>query len=103
MSACGRGPVAPVAAQDGVAIALYSRPGGERYAVVDDRRWVDVAGGTLVLDRIAPGAALPSLLIEPLGAGLQIGTCLRERIEPPPPLPSAPLVDPIDPADPDDG
>lgn len=74
----GTAPVAAVA--DGVAIALYARPSGDGYGVVDDRRWVDVAGDSVVLDRVEPGAALPSLVIEPLAGGaLDIGACLRDR------------------------
>jgi hypothetical protein len=94
-SACGhdRWPIA--AASDGIAIALYARPGAERYALVDDRRWIDVAGNTLVLDRIDPAAALPSLVIEPLaGADLSIGACARERTVPPSGPPTTVEVDP---------
>ncbi|HEX7840037.1 MAG TPA: hypothetical protein VF469_21320 [Kofleriaceae bacterium] len=40
--ACGSGTTAPSAALgDGMAIPLYARPGGPRYALIDDRRWVD--------------------------------------------------------------
>ena len=78
---CGRGPSAPVAARDGVAIALYYHP-GVRYAVIDDRRWVDVAGDSVVFDHIDPGGGLSSLVIEPLAGALEIGACLRERIAP---------------------
>jgi len=79
--ACGRpaGPIAAVA--DGVAIALYARPGSDGYGVVDDRRWVDIAGDHLVVDRIDPGAELPSLVIEPLAGGaLEVGACRRDRL-----------------------
>lgn len=64
----------------GVSIALY-RDGETAYGVVDDRRWVEVNGTTLVLDKIDPGAALPSLVIEPLGARtLAVGQCAREHV-----------------------
>ncbi len=84
LAACGARPAAPpiVDPPDGVSLALYA--GADRgYAVVDDRRTVEVAGGRLLLDRIAPGAALPELLIEPLGAArgaLTIDACARERL-----------------------
>lgn len=64
----------------GVSIALY-RDGETAYGVVDDRRWVEVAGSTLILERVDPGAALPSLVIEPLGASsLRVGQCAREHV-----------------------
>lgn len=64
----------------GVSIALY-RDGVTSYGVVDDRRWVEVTGTTLVLDHVDPGAALPSLVIEPLGAStLTVGQCAREHV-----------------------
>jgi hypothetical protein len=75
-----------------VTIALYAPSPAVRYAVIDDRRWVDVDGDTLVLDRVDPGAALPSLLIEPLTGPLRIGACLRDRIAMP--LPDAPPLPP---------
>jgi len=90
--ACRPGVTAPAAARgDRLAIALYTGPGGTRYGVVDDRRWVEIAGDALVLDRVDPGAELPSLVIEPLAGGaLVLGACLRDRIGPPPdPPPSA--------------
>jgi hypothetical protein len=84
LAACRAASVAPVAPPPGgVAIALYARAGGG-YGVVDDRRWVDIDGGELVLDRIDPGAALPSLVIEPVAGGpLEVGACLRDRIAAP--------------------
>ena len=64
----------------GVSIALY-RDGEASYGVVDDRRWVEVTGTTLILDHVDPGAALPSLVIEPLGATeLRVGQCARDHI-----------------------
>jgi hypothetical protein len=85
-AACGRPgraiPAAPAnAAGPGVSIAIYDRDGLDAYGVVDDRRWLDVAGGAVEIDRVDPRAELPSLVIEPLAGGaLQIGTCLRDRI-----------------------
>ena len=75
---------APVAAvpSEGISIAVYAGK-GRSYAVVDDRRTVEVTGRTILLDRIEPGAALATLLIEPLGpagAALAIDQCARERL-----------------------
>jgi hypothetical protein len=73
---------APTAAPTrGITIAIYR--GAERgYGVVDDRRTVEVAGGTILLDRIDPGAALASLVIESLGEPrLRVTSCVRERID----------------------
>jgi len=64
----------------GVSLALY-REGESSYGVVDDRRWVEVTGSLLVLDDVDPAAALPSLVIEPLGAtDLEVGQCAREHV-----------------------
>lgn len=64
----------------GVSIALY-RDGDTSYGVVDDRRWVEISGTTLVLEHVDPGAALPSLVIEPLGGSqLTVGQCAREHV-----------------------
>jgi len=82
VAACARPPAAAPAnaGQAGLAIAIYAA-GAESYGVVDDRRWVDVAGDALVLDQIEPGAELASLVIEPLdGDALAAGACLRDRI-----------------------
>lgn len=63
----------------GISMAFY-RAGTAAFAVVDDRRWVEVRGGQLVLDHIDPGAALPSLVIEPLaGPALSVGQCDRDH------------------------
>ena len=81
--ACSHGgrPTPPSSVRAGISIALYDRQGGGSYGVVDDRRWIEVAGDSLVIDHVDPGAALPSLVIEPLSGGaLEVGTCLRERI-----------------------
>ena len=67
----------------GITMAFY-QSSGKSYTVVDDRRFVEVRGGVLLLDHIDPGAALPSLLIEPLdeprGAStLTVGQCDRDH------------------------
>lgn len=63
----------------GITMAFY-QSAGKSYTVVDDRRFVEVRGGLLLLDHIDPGAALPSLVIEPLGAtALTVGQCDRDR------------------------
>ncbi|CAN5905223.1 hypothetical protein BH11MYX3_BH11MYX3_41810 [soil metagenome] len=63
----------------GVSMAFYQAR-GKAYTVVDDRRWVEVRGGMLLLDHVDPGAALPSLVIEPLGGGaLVVGQCDRDH------------------------
>jgi len=96
--ACGHGgPAAPPTPantlREGVSIALYDGHDNGAYGVVDDRRWIDVTGGALVLDHLLdlvldhvdPGADLPSLVIEPLAGGaLEVGGCLRDRIPAPP-------------------
>jgi hypothetical protein len=65
----------------GIAIAVYALGDHATYAVIDDRRWVEVAGRSLVLEQVDPRAALPSLVIEPLGgAALDIGACARDRL-----------------------
>jgi hypothetical protein len=86
----GAAPAAPShAASAGVSIAIYDPDGLDAYGVVDDRRWLDLAGGALEIDRVDPRAELPSLVIEPLAGGaLEIGTCLRDRI------PTAPATAP---------
>src|SRR4051812_35539079 len=73
-------PVEPIATPaPGIAMAFY-QGGGKSYTVVDDRRTIEIRGGVLVLDHIDPGAALPSLVIEPLGgASIAIGQCDRDR------------------------
>ncbi len=64
----------------GISIALY-RDGETSYAVVDDRRFVETTGTTLVLEHVDPGAALPSLVIESLGGDpLAVGQCAREHV-----------------------
>ena len=64
----------------GITMSFYQAANGHAYTVVDDRRWIEVAGGVLVLDHIDPGAALPSLVIEALGGGaLVVGQCERDH------------------------
>ena len=84
VAACAH-PRAPAAIPSaGIAIALYADRAMHSMAIVDDRRWVDVAGDRLVLDDVDPGVALPSLVLEAVsGPGhLAIGTCMRDRIDP---------------------
>jgi hypothetical protein len=76
-------------ADAGISIALYDR-GGDGYGVVDDRRWVDIAGTSMLLANIDPGAELASLVIEPASDTLRVGRCRRER------MPDAPPRDPLD-------
>ena len=65
-------PVGPLT--EGIAISIYGA-GDSSYGVIDDRRWVTVTDGSIVLDRIEPAAALESLVIEPIA----IERCVRER------------------------
>jgi hypothetical protein len=89
VAACGS-PATPknvASLEAGVTLSLY-KSGDSSYAIVDDRRNVEVSGRTLVLDNIEPTASLASLVIEPAGGALRIGSCTRERL---PELPSDPL------------
>jgi hypothetical protein len=64
---------------EGITVAVYVGA-GQRYAVVDDRRTIEVTGRRVLLDRIEPRAALETLVIEPLGAArgaLVIEQCAR--------------------------
>src|SRR4249919_1045540 len=63
----------------GVTISIYAREGGG-YSVVDDRRWVDIKGSSIMLANIDPGADLASLQIEPTANTLRVGSCTRERL-----------------------
>lgn len=90
-SACGA-PATPSnakAPEAGISIALY-RYGDTSYGVVDDRRWVDVAGSSILLGNIDPGAALASLVIESTDPSVRIGPCTRERMPDERDLPTAP-------------
>jgi hypothetical protein len=73
----------------GVSIALYAA-GEAGYGVVDDRRWIEIAGTTMMLANIDPGAELASLVIEPADAALHVGQCVRER------MPDIPVKDPLE-------
>ena len=69
-----RAPVAPPTA--GVSIAVY-----DSVAIVDDRRWIDVAPHEpLVLHDIVPIGELASLVVEPLTGALSVSTCTRDRL-----------------------
>src|SRR4051812_24272029 len=63
----------------GVTISVYAREGAG-YSVVDDRRWVDIKGTSVLLANIDPGADLASLQIEPTTNALHVGSCTRERL-----------------------
>ena len=73
----------------GVSISLYAA-GEDGYGVVDDRRWLDLAGTTMLLANIDPGAELASLVIEPADSALHVGQCVRER------MPDLPVKDPLE-------
>lgn len=65
---------------EGLTIALYE-DGERRFSLVDDRRTLEVRGGELVLDQLAAGASLSSLVVEPAsrdGQGLVVGACRRD-------------------------
>lgn len=63
----------------GVSIALYASEHGG-YAVVDDRRMLEITGHSILLSNIDPGAELASLVLEPADPALRIGSCVRERM-----------------------
>jgi hypothetical protein len=92
VGSCRTPPPAEIAATPtaGVSIMLYQL-GDQSYSVVDDRRWVDVRDQTLVLERLDPGATLPTLVLEPLGgSALVVGACSRDIAEAPPATPKKP-------------
>jgi len=72
----------------GVTISLYDE-GDKSFGVVDDRRWLDIAGHSILLANIDPGAELASLVIEPADSALRVGQCVRER------MPDLPKKDPL--------
>lgn len=87
-AACGGQGRAPAAVEppEGISVAVYMGL-GRAYAVVEDRRTLEVVGRRVLLDRIDRGAALSTLVIEPLGAArgaLSIDQCARERLHPEP-------------------
>lgn len=81
--ACGPRHAQPIVdPPEGISIAVYLGA-GQGYAVVDDRRTIEVTGRRVLLDRIESSAALATLVIEPLGAArgaLAIDQCARERL-----------------------
>ena len=80
-AACGGTHAIPAATKPGIAITVY-QVGERSYGVVDDRRVVAVAGGTILLDRIDGAAPLQALVIEPLGnpGALRVTACARENL-----------------------
>lgn len=85
-TACKQPRIEPVAVPtEGLAIAIYAVPnptsGDGALAIIDDRRVVEVANGSVTIDNIDPEASLPSLVIEPLGGDLVVEQCVRERID----------------------
>jgi hypothetical protein len=70
----------PVPATPGTQLALYDDGSGHRYAAIDDRRWVDVAGNSLLVP-VDPRAVLASLTIEAVAGGaLRLEDCAREPL-----------------------
>ncbi|HEU0037340.1 MAG TPA: hypothetical protein VFQ53_42310 [Kofleriaceae bacterium] len=66
---------------EGIAIAIYAQ-GTTSFAIVDDRRTIEIRGGTFDLDRVPGDVPLPSLVIEPIGSRtLHVTACTRERID----------------------
>jgi hypothetical protein len=63
----------------GISLALYA-DGETAYAVVDDRRWLEISGTKVLLGNIDPGAALASLVIETANPALRMGPCSREKL-----------------------
>jgi hypothetical protein len=83
-AACGGSRAIPAATAPGEGIAITVYQAGERsYGVIDDRRVVEVARGTFLLDRIDGAAPLQALVIEPLGGAgaLRVTACARENLE----------------------
>jgi hypothetical protein len=72
---------------EGMSIAVYAK-GDIAFGLIDDRRWIEITGDSIVLDHIDEAAPLPALVIEPIpgasDSALRIGTCSRERIDPSP-------------------
>lgn len=64
--------------EPGLSIALYASKDAS-YGIVDDRRWIEVAGPRVQLANIDARADLASLVIEPASSALRIGTCVRAR------------------------
>ena len=95
--ACTPKPVdGPVTVRDGLSVAVYTSLAGAGggYAVVDDRRVLDVTGDSIVIERVAPGATLSSLIVEPLDtSALRIGECSREALVLPSPAARVPAAE----------
>jgi hypothetical protein len=70
LAACHAAHVEAPKLHAGTTIRVY-----DTYAVIDDRREIDLRAGELVLDKIDPGASLASLMIE---SDLVVGACHRE-------------------------
>jgi hypothetical protein len=70
LAACHAAHVETPKLHAGTTISVY-----DTYAVIDDRREIDLQAGELVLDKIDPGASLASLMIE---SDLHVGVCHRE-------------------------
>ena len=92
LAACAhRDTLASNHASAGIAIAIYAHTGADGtpggYAIVDDRRAVEIAGNELVLADVDPGADLASLEIVSIGGHIAIGTCSRDRLPIQPPTP----------------
>jgi hypothetical protein len=68
----------------GVTISIYDKGDADGFAVVDDRRWIEISGHSIFLANIDPGAELASLVIEPADAALRVSQCVRERMPDPP-------------------
>jgi hypothetical protein len=79
------GPRRAATPTSGISIALY-----DTFALVDDRRSIEVRGSSVELEHIDPGAALATLVMEPLDPthALHIGACTRDAL--PEPAPEAP-------------
>jgi len=76
----------------GVTIAIYD--GKTPYAIVDERRVVELDGDELVLDHVVPGAELASLWISVLDDhGIAIDRCARSTLEVPRPAKRGPAVE----------
>lgn len=79
--ACGPRAADPSQAREGISIGIYLGGRERGIVIVDDRRWLDVVEGTVVLDRIDATAELASLVVEPLGSQrFVVGACTREAL-----------------------
>ncbi len=81
LAAC-HAPASPSGARPagpGLSIAIYASADGG-YAVIDDRRYLEIRGRSIRLPNIDPGAELASLVLEPADPALHVGPCTRERM-----------------------